>query len=223
MVQNVSHELRAPLTFIMGYIELLMSNDFGQMTDDQQKAMDVVHRKCVLLNKIVNDIVTLQKLEIAGLNLQAVSLNTLLTQTLQAAQFSAQEAQQTLITDMPDREIQVTADDQRLSQVLDNLVNNAIKFSKPGGTITLRLRDERSFVRIEVQDMGIGVPADKLEKIFDRFFQADGSSTRRYGGVGLGLAICKSILTAHGGKIWAESEVGKGSRFIFTLPRNNEQ
>jgi two-component system phosphate regulon sensor histidine kinase PhoR len=228
MVQNVSHELRAPLTFILGYIELLMSNDFGQMTDDQQKAMDVVHRKCMLLNKIVNDIVTLQKLEIAGLNLQAVSLNTLLTQTLQAAQFSAQEAQQTLTTDMPSHDVQVAADEQRLSQVLDNLVNNAIKFSKPGGTITLRLRDERSFTRIEVQDMGIGVPADKLEKIFDRFYQADGSSTRRYGGVGLGLAICKSILTAHGGKIWAESETGKGSRFIFTLPKipetmNNEQ
>lgn len=223
MVQNVSHELRAPLTFILGYIELLMSNDFGPMSGDQQKALDVVHRKCMLLNKIVNDIVTLQKLEISGLNLQAVSLNTLLTQTIQAAQFSAQEAQQTLVTDMPDRDIQVTADDQRLSQVLDNLVNNAIKFSKPGGTITLRLRDERAFARIEVQDMGIGVPSDKLEKIFDRFYQADGSSTRRYGGVGLGLAICKSILTAHGGKIWAESEAGKGSRFIFTLPRNNEQ
>jgi len=223
MVQNVSHELRAPLTFILGYIELLMSNDFGQIGDDQRKALDIVLRKCLSLTKIVNDIVTLQKLEISGLNLQAVSLNTLLTQTLQAAQFSAQEAQQTLITDMPDRDLQVTADEQRLSQVLDNLVNNAIKFSKPGGTITLRLRDERSFARIEVQDMGIGIPSDKLEKIFDRFYQADGSSTRRYGGVGLGLAICKSILTAHGGKIWAESEVGKGSRFIFTLPRNNEQ
>jgi len=219
MVQNVSHELRAPLTFILGYIELLMSNDFGQISDDQRKALDIVLRKCLSLTKIVNDIVTLQKLEISGLNLQAVSLNTLLTQTLQAAQFSAQEAQQTLVTDMPDRDIQVTADDQRLSQVLDNLVNNAIKFSKPGGTITLRLREEHSFARIEVEDMGIGVPADKLEKIFDRFYQADGSSTRRYGGVGLGLAICKSILTAHGGKIWAESEVGKGSRFIFTLPK----
>ena len=228
MVQNVSHELRAPLTFILGYIELLMSNDFGQISDDQRKALDIVLRKCLSLTKIVNDIVTLQKLEISGLNLQAVSLNTLLTQTLQVAQFSAQEAQQTLVTDMPDRDIQVTADDQRLSQVLDNLVNNAIKFSKPGGTITLRLREEHSFARIEVEDMGIGVPADKLEKIFDRFYQADGSSTRRYGGVGLGLAICKSILTAHGGKIWAESEVGKGSRFIFTLPKipetmNNEQ
>ena len=121
---------------------------------------------------------------------------------------------------MPDRDIQVTADDQRLSQVLDNLVNNAIKFSKPGGTITLRLREEHSFARIEVEDMGIGVPADKLEKIFDRFYQADGSSTRRYGGVGLGLAICKSILTAHGGKIWAESEVGKGQPIYFYFAKS---
>jgi two-component system sensor histidine kinase VicK len=101
-------------------------------------------------------------------------------------------------------------------------VNNAIKFSHPGGTITLRLRDERSVVRVEVQDMGIGIATDKLDKIFDRFYQADGSSTRRYGGVGLGLAICKSIVAAHGGKIWAESEVGKGSRFIFTLPKMPE-
>jgi len=229
MVQNVSHELRAPLTFIVGYIELLLANDFGPFSDDQHRALEIVHRKCLLLNKIVNDIVTLQKLEIAGLNLQAVSLNTLLTHTLQDAQVSAQEAQQTLVTDLPDHDIPVAADEQRLSQVLDNLVNNAIKFSQPGGTITLRLRDEHSFARIEVQDMGIGIPADKIEKIFDRFYQADGSPTRRYGGVGLGLAICKSIVDAHGGKIWAESEVGKGSRFIFTLPkmpelqRDNEQ
>ncbi len=223
MVQNVSHELRAPLTFIVGYIELLLANDFGPFSDDQHRALEIVHRKCLLLNKIVNDIVTLQKLEIAGLNLQAVSLNTLLTHTLQDAQVSAQEAQQTLVTDLPDHDIQVAADEQRLSQVLDNLVNNAIKFSHPGGTITLRLRDERSFVRIEVQDMGIGISADKLEKIFDRFYQADGSATRRYGGVGLGLAICKSIVDAHGGKIWAESEVGKGSRFIFTLPKMPER
>ena len=219
MVQNVSHELRAPLTFILGYVELLLSKDFGQMSTDQHDALEVVHRKCVLLNKIVNDIVTLQKLEISGLNLQAVSLNTLLTHTVQAAQFAAQEAQQTLATDLPDVEVQVAADEQRLSQVLDNLVNNAIKFSRPGGMITLRLRDEHSFVRIEVEDTGIGIATDKLEKIFDRFYQADGSSTRRYGGVGLGLAICKSILDAHNGKIWAESELERGSRFIFTLAK----
>lgn len=219
MVQNVSHEIRTPLTFILGYVELMLSKDMGEITPAQRNALEIIQRKCLLLTNIVNDIVTLQKLEIAGLNLKPVSLNMLLTQTLQAAQVSAKEASQTLATDLPDHDVKVAADEQRLSQVLDNLANNAIKFGKAGGAITLRLRDEKSFARVEVQDTGIGIPPDKLEKIFDRFYQADGGSTRRYGGVGLGLSICKSILAAHGGNIWVESEEGKGSRFIFTLPK----
>jgi two-component system sensor histidine kinase VicK len=103
-------------------------------------------------------------------------------------------------------------------QVFDNLLGNAIKFSPDGGTVTVRAEPEADRVLVIVEDQGIGIPEDQLDKIFDRFYQVDGSMTRRFGGTGLGLAIVKQIIEAHGGQIWARSELGKGSSFYFTLP-----
>jgi two-component system sensor histidine kinase VicK len=113
----------------------------------------------------------------------------------------------------------VTVDPPQITQVLDNLLNNAIKFSPAGGTVTVKLSAEENMIRIQVSDTGIGIPADKIDRIFDRFYQIDGSSTRQFGGAGLGLAICKQIIDAHDGKFEVESEVGKGSTFAFLLPQ----
>ena len=110
------------------------------------------------------------------------------------------------------------ADPGRLGQVFDNLLGNAIKFSPSGSTITVRVRRDGAFVRADVEDQGIGIPADKLDKIFDRFYQVNGSTTRRFGGTGLGLAIVKTIVESHGGQVAVESEVGVGSIFSFALP-----
>jgi two-component system sensor histidine kinase VicK len=112
----------------------------------------------------------------------------------------------------------IHGDRGKLTQVLDNLLGNAIKFSPNGGTITVRAYPAGKEVQIDVIDQGIGIPADKLEKIFERFYQVDGSSKRRFPGTGLGLAIVRRIVEGHNGKIWVESEEGKGSTFSFTVP-----
>ena len=113
----------------------------------------------------------------------------------------------------------IMADDDRLIQVFDNLLGNAIKFTASGGAITVSAQDDGDYWRVSVQDTGIGIPTDKLDKIFERFYQVDGSTTRRFGGTGLGLAIAKEIVLNHDGKIWAESSVGQGSTFHVALPK----
>jgi two-component system sensor histidine kinase VicK len=112
----------------------------------------------------------------------------------------------------------VWADRNCLEQVFDNLLGNAIKFSPDGGKITVCIREEGEYLHVAVSDTGIGIPQDKLERIFERFYQVNGSPTRRFGGTGLGLALVKKAIEAHGGKVWAESQEGQGSTFFFTLP-----
>ncbi len=219
LIQNVSHELRTPLTFILGYVELLAAGDLGPLTEAHVNALNIVKRKCMALTKVVNDIVALRRLEVAGLDRRPVSLNGLIAQAAEAARITAEKSVQSVAAELPPRDVVASIDEERVGQVLDNLLNNAIKFSPSTGRILLRLQDLEGDIRVEVEDQGIGIAPDKVERIFERFYQVDGSSTRRYGGVGLGLAICKEIVDAHGGKIWAESAPGRGSRFIFTLPK----
>jgi two-component system sensor histidine kinase VicK len=113
----------------------------------------------------------------------------------------------------------ILVDRDRINQVFDNLLGNAIKFSPRGGAITIEVQDAGEMILVSVADTGVGIPADKLEKVFDRFYQVDGSATRRFSGAGLGLAIARRIVEAHGGRIWVESEAGKGSVFKFTVPK----
>ena len=120
--------------------------------------------------------------------------------------------------DAPDELPPILVDRDRINQVFDNLLGNAIKFSPRGGTITIRVEAVDDIVRLTIADTGVGIPADKLERVFDRFYQVDGSATRRFGGAGLGLAIVRRIIEAHGGQIWVESDLGQGSSFKFTLP-----
>jgi signal transduction histidine kinase len=117
---------------------------------------------------------------------------------------------------------QIVADKGRVQQVIDNILVNAIKFSPNGGTIMLTMIDEPEQINVQIADQGIGLPADKVERIFERFYQVDGTSRRRFGGAGIGLAIVKRIIDAHDGNIWVESEVNQGSTFYFSLPKSLE-
>ncbi|MBM4424149.1 MAG: response regulator [Chloroflexi bacterium] len=221
LIQNVSHELRTPLTFILGYVELMQTEGIGPLTKEQADGLEIVRRKCVTLTKAVNDIVSLQRLKLSGLERRPVKLDEMVKQTVLAARISAGQSGQKIVVETPEKPVTVVVDEERLGQVLDNLLSNAVKFNRPNGQVTLRVKEQDSEVRVEVEDTGIGIAAEKLARIFDRFYQVDGGTTRRYGGMGLGLAICREIVEAHGGKIWGESEVGTGSRFIFTLPKSN--
>ena len=218
-VQNVSHELRTPLTFIRGYVELLLDGSLGDISPTQTEALNVVSTKSEALTALVSDIISLQKAEMTALDLAPVSLADIIDLGLRGAEAAINEAQLKLVHKAPRDLAPVLADRSRLGQVLDNLIGNALKFTPAGGQIEIQLQDLGESERVSVSDTGIGIPANKQDKIFEPFYQIDGSSTRRFGGAGLGLAIVKQIIEAHGGEVGVISEPGKGSTFYFTVPK----
>jgi signal transduction histidine kinase len=217
-VQNLSHELRTPLTFVKGYVQLMLEGAMGEINTDMRRALSVVEQRTEGLIRLVNDIISLEKVEVGIINFQTVSLADVAKNSVVGAAMTARKAGLRIELEAPDDLPLVYADPDRLGQVLDNLLGNAIKFSPSGTAITVRLSQSGNFVHADVEDHGIGIPADKLDRIFDRFYQVDGSTTRRYGGTGLGLAIVKTIVESHGGRVVVESEVGVGTTFSFILP-----
>jgi len=225
LIQNISHELRTPLTFIKGYVELLLDGEMGGVSADQHMALEIVSNKADALSKLVDDIISMQQVGREQLQLEPLSLDELAATAVRSARVSAQELGIDLTKEDrgedqgTERPVSlVLADRRRLGQVFDNLLQNALKFSNPGGSIVVCVRDDGNAVRVEVEDTGIGIPQDQLTRIFERFYQVDGTTTRRVGGTGLGLAIVKQIVESHGGQLGVESELGKGSDFKFTMP-----
>jgi len=217
-VQNLSHELRTPLTFVKGYVQLMLEGAMGEINPEMRRALSVVEQRTEGLIRLVSDIISLEKVEVGIINFQNISLVDVARNSVVGAAVIAKKAGLRIEVEAPDNLPLVYADPDRLGQVFDNLLGNAIKFSPSGSTITVRLSRSGDFVHADVEDHGIGIPADKLDRIFDRFYQVDGSTTRRYGGTGLGLAIVKTIVESHGGRVVVESEVGVGTSFSFILP-----
>jgi signal transduction histidine kinase len=224
LLANVSHELRTPLTAIRGYTDYLLEGKLGPVSDKQQKAMTVIQRNLERLSRSISALLDFSTMEVGriALNLQPFSLPTLVEQLRQTLHSELEHKQLRFLAELEADLPQVIGDRDKLAQVLENLVVNAIKFTPPGGVIEIQAqRDEgreQRAVAVTVRDSGIGIPGDQIGKIFNRFHQVDGSSTRRFGGVGLGLAIVRSILDAHGAPIRVESEQGKGTAFRFWLP-----
>jgi signal transduction histidine kinase len=219
LIQNVSHELRTPLTFIKGYVQLILAGEMGPLSNQQRRSLRVVQRKTDHLTRLVKDFVTLETVNPGTLHLESICLKKLSRAALDICQPAASANRIDLRSDLPDEDCTVLADSSRVAQVFDNLLSNALKFSPDGGTVTVRVRKTGAWVRAEVIDTGIGIDADKHDFVFERFYQVDGSSRRRFGGAGLGLAIVKRIVEAHGGEVGVDSEVGVGSTFYFTLPQ----
>lgn len=233
-ISIVSHELRTPLTSIRGSLGLLAT---GVMDDDpvaMKHMIDIAAIDTERLVRLVNDVLDLEKLESGKISLMRAWCDAadLMRRSLEVMQNSAQEAGVQLVVQPLSRQIWVDPD--RIIQTLTNLLSNAIKFSPPGGSVELSAtlvdageaiaspapdRLTLPYVLFQVNDQGRGIPADKLESIFNRFQQVDGSDSRDQGGTGLGLAICQSIVQQHGGSIWVESCWGQGSTFFFTLPQ----
>ncbi len=219
LVQNVSHELRTPLTFVKGYVDLLMDGDAGLLQPDQQEYLQIVSDKTDDITRIIEDIITLQRIDSGNLQTEVTSMADLLQTAVVNHRLVADKKGLSISCTMPPKQKGlVSVDKGRINQVLDNLIGNAFKFSPDGGTIHLSLLEDAENVLVSVVDEGIGMSAEKHQRIFERFYQIDGSSRRRFGGTGIGLAIVKRIIDAHEGKIWVESEVNKGSAFFFTLP-----
>lgn len=220
LISNVSHELRTPLAHIKGYVELVAEEQLGPLSEDQEQALSVVQRASQRLERLIEDLIEFSTASREGirLNPQHVSLQSLARDLVLSASEKADKAGVTLETELSDPLPNVEADPERLRWVLHQLMDNGIKFTPPGGRVTLSVLEEQGLVRLEVSDTGIGIAEGRLDEIFEPFHQLDGSPTRRYGGTGLGLSLVQLILDAHGADLEVESEKGEGTRFRFKLP-----
>ncbi len=217
-IQNVSHELRSPLALIRGYAELLIGGELGELQPEQKRPVEIIARRTRMLSELVQDITLILEAETRPIEAVPVRLDELARAAVEDFRVAADQSRLTLKAQIAPDVPPVGGETIYLRRVLDNLIGNAIKFTPPGGAITVRVWPNRHVVLLQVADTGIGIPPDQQERIFERFYQVDGSTKRRYGGVGLGLALVKEIVEAHGGAIRVESEVGKGSSFTISLP-----
>jgi len=217
-IQNVSHELRTPVAIAQGYAGLLDSGELGELQPDQREPMAIIARRLRMLSKMVDNLIAILEAEAQELTPEPVDLVNLVHTLLSDFQIAAEQAGLSLAAEVVSDVPQVSGDPDHLRRVLDNLVHNALKFTPVGGSVTVRLWQDGMNVVLEVTDTGIGIPHDQLGRIFERFYQVNGSTTRRYDGTGLGLALVKEIVEAHGGKVDVESKVGQGSTFKVYLP-----
>jgi len=219
LVQNVGHELRTPLGLIKGYVELLLSGDLDDISENQRKALQVVRAHTATLERLVYNLTMLQTVPREALALSAVSVVEVVRHRLAELHRSAKRANIIFQTELPANLPPVLGDREWLELAFSHLVDNAVKFSPDGGVVTIRAWADRTMVYVSIADEGIGIPSEHLSRIFERFYQVDGSARRRFGGMGVGLALVWEIVTAHGGAVSVESEPGKGSTFTVALPQ----
>ncbi|MBI5824213.1 MAG: HAMP domain-containing protein [Chloroflexi bacterium] len=217
LLGDVAHELRTPLTAIKGSAEGLMDGVLPASDETYQQ----IHNEAERLNKLVNDLQELSRVEAKAipLNVQPVKVTRLIETVTKRMQFQFDEKRVILNRQLPHDPILVLADEDRALQILTNLLGNALQYTPESGTVTVAIAREKNMACFSIHDSGIGIPAEHLAHIFDRFYRVDKSRSRTHGGSGIGLTISKHLVEAHGGKIWAESDgANKGSMFVFTLP-----
>ncbi len=218
-VSNITHELLTPMTSIKGFTELLYDGTTGKINQEQKKSLEIIIRNSDRLIRLIKDLLDTANLDKHkfGLKFELVSMNDIISKTVQDMQPQAREKEITIIQKIAPLP-EIWGDEERLTQVVVNLLTNALKFTPEKGTITVTAVESTNDIKINVTDTGIGIPADKLTRIFERFYQIDGGNSRKYGGTGLGLSICKSIIEQHYGSISARSD-RNGSTFQIILPK----
>ncbi|MGB0384616.1 MAG: ATP-binding protein [Ardenticatenaceae bacterium] len=220
-VSTISHELKTPLHSIKGFVKIILSEkSTGPLNEIQRDFLNTVHGQTTRLERMILDLLEFSRLESGQIKLHPEFLNLKRVSEAMTEQLTpvANEAEVTLLCKIEEN-LPVEGDRFRIEQVFHNLMANAIKFTPPGGRVSVEGWMNSQMAEMVVRDTGIGIPKAEQERIFERFYQVDASQTRQYGGTGLGLAICKHIVERHGGHIWVESNEGGGSAFHFTLPR----
>jgi PAS domain S-box-containing protein len=217
----VSHELRTPITPMNAQLQMILAGYFGDVTENQKKSLEMIRRNTTRLDRLIGDVLDISKLEagVMKFNMAAANLNEIVENAVETMKIQAWDKNLKL-TLKEEKVPEITIDKDRITQVIINLINNAIKFTDAGGIIEVELSGNTDHALVKVKDSGIGIKKEDQQKLFTPFQQVDSSYTRKYEGSGLGLAICKRIVTYHGGKIWIESEPGKGSTFQFIIPYN---
>jgi len=217
-VANVSHELRTPLSLIKGYVEALLDGARNN-PEVAEKFLQTIEKHANRLTFLIDDLLTISLLESGqmALNLQTAHLRDVAQRVTDDLQSKALAKRISISNDFP-ADLAVKADADRIQQVLFNLVDNAIKYSHPGSSVFLEASTKNGEVLVSVRDTGPGIPADGLDRVFERFYRVDKGRSREQGGTGLGLSIVKHIVQSHGGEVGVESELGKGSTFYFSIP-----
>jgi signal transduction histidine kinase len=222
LIASVSHDLRTPLASIRAMVESI--ND-GVVTDQPtvKRYLRTIEMEVENLSQLINDLFELSQMDagVLKLEMETSSLTDLISDTLESmsAQATAEGRNLHLKGSVDGEVAQVMMDPRRVQRVLYNLVQNAIRYTPSDGSVQILARDTGSEVQVEVKDTGEGIPPEELARIFDRFYRTEQSRSRDSGGTGLGLSIAKGIVEAHGGRLWVESSVGKGSTFGFALPK----
>jgi two-component system phosphate regulon sensor histidine kinase PhoR len=215
----VSHEFRTPLTAIQGFAETLLA---GAIDDAQNRVrfLEIILEHARRLARLTEDLLRLSQMDSDRLELEIdeISVSQIVDSCLATAQHRALENGLKLSVNIPQNPPSVAGDRRRLAEVLQNLLDNARQYTLPGGEIVLSVEASELEVVFTVSDTGIGIPRADQSRIFERFYRVDAARSREAGGTGLGLAIAKHLIEAHGGRIWVESEIGKGSHFHFSVP-----
>ena len=223
MMSTVTHELNTPFVSIIGYLDRLIGQQetVGPLNERQQKYVESARENCYRLKVLVDDLLDMSRVETASLGLNPVTMNLLpeIQNAVQAAQAQIQGARVCVSVNIQHDLGPVIVDRLRFSQIMSNLLSNACKFSHENATVTISAEALTGRVRIDVSDTGIGISRADQSRLFSKLFRVDNSSTREEYGAGLGLFITKHLVEAHEGRIWVQSEEGKGSTFSFTLPR----
>jgi signal transduction histidine kinase len=221
-LNTTSHELRTPMTSIKGFIQMLLKQKLGNLTQEQEDAINIVLRNTNRLDSLIEEILDISRLESGSMKFvpEKTDITKMLKESIQTMQAQADIKHIKINTELKEDIPTLIIDQERIKQVLMNIIDNAIKFSPPASTVTVRIKKDKDDVLFEVQDFGRGIPKNKQKKIFERFYQVDSGIDRKFGGVGLGLTISQSIIKAHGGDIWVDSTRNKGSTFKFNLPIN---
>lgn len=221
-VSTVSHELRTPLTSVRAYAETLRDI----VTDDPtvQEFLTVIERESIRLTQLVSDLLDVSRIESGRITFkqEATPLEPLVQQALQTVEPKAAAMGVSIVTEIASNLPAFRGDAEAIQRVLTNLLDNGVKYNRPGGRVGLRVWLDGGLT-VEVRDTGIGMPPDAVRRLGERFFRVDSSDTRRIGGTGLGLTLVKEILAMHGAKLEAESEAGHGSTFRFILPLAREE
>jgi signal transduction histidine kinase/FixJ family two-component response regulator len=217
ILANVSHELRTPISIAMSAIEMAKSKD---NPEERKTLLNMAYNALLRQNLIVDDLIEAAKFQKSEISLkfEVLDFSDIVAQLWERFWPVIKKDGISVHVDVEENLPKIYADRAQIMRVLRNLISNAIKFNREGGNITITARQKGEMLEVCVSDTGIGIPEDKLEKIFECFYQVDSSSTRRYGGTGLGLAIVKEIVKAHGGEVRVESKLGEGSTFCFTVP-----
>jgi PAS domain S-box-containing protein len=221
---TLSHELRNPLNVILGYAEVLLRSDEAKASQFVKRAAEILKRNALAQSRLVRDLLDLSRLHIGklSLNREVVSLTTIIDNALETVSNDAASKQISIKFDAADDVIFVDADPLRLEQVIWNLLSNAVKFTPAGGAVIIRLRLAKERVTVIVEDNGPGIEPQFLPHVFEMFRQADATSSRSYGGMGIGLALVQQLIGLHGGTISVESRLGHGAKFTVELPAISE-